>query len=121
MSPVPFSLVIVSYASRRVPLLLPSVSCHRGSDEHSVPAVNGLLNGPSPAAAERLPVTRGGLFVLASLVIESWARTFKEELPAKTEQLRGQFPFRLMPNRVCAPVILLHQMCKPLEGSGKMC
>lgn len=118
VSPVPFSLVIVSYASGRVPLLLPSVSCHRGSDEHSVPAVNG----PSSAAAERLPVTGGGgLFVLASLVIESWARTFKEELAAKTEQLREQFPFRLMPNRVCAPVILLHQMCKPLEGSEKMC
>lgn len=44
MSPVPFSLLIVSYASRRVPFLLPSVSCHRGSEEHGVPAVNGLLS-----------------------------------------------------------------------------
>lgn len=65
VSPVPFSLVIVLYASGRVPLLLPSVSCHRGSDEHSVPAVNG----PSAAAAERLPVTRlgGGVAVCFGL------------------------------------------------------
>lgn len=57
---------------------------------NSVPAVNGLLNGPSRRFSEGRE-----LFVLASLVIESWARTFKEELPAKTEQLREQFPIQV--------------------------
>lgn len=120
MSPVQFSLLIVSYASRRVPFLLPSVSCHRGSEEHSVPAVNGLLSGPSAAAAVRMSVT-WGLFVLASLDMNSWARRSKGELPAKVEQLRELVPFRLKPNRVFTPVILLHLMRKQLEASVKLC
>lgn len=122
MSPVPFSLLIVSYASRRVPFLLPSVSCQRGSEEHSVPAVNAPLSGSSAAAAATASISpTRGLFVLASLDMNSRARRGKGQLPAEAEQLREQIPLRLKPNRVCAPVVLLHLMCKQLQGSEELC
>lgn len=71
------------------------------SEECRVPEEDGLLSRLLPAAAPRLLI-HYRLFVLASVVMKSWARLRKEELLAKTERLHDPFPFALWPNRECA-------------------
>lgn len=97
------------------PILPPSVSCHMHRGECRVPEEDSLLSRLLPAATPRLLIDYR-LFVLASLVMKSWARLGKDKLLAKTERLHDPFPFALRPNRECSCVILHDLIFKHLEG-----
>lgn len=119
MLPVPCgigSIVIISYAEQLCPIF--TSICQLARVQLRLPCSRGRRSAELPVASSRSEALGDyGLFVLASLVMKSWAGLGKEELLAKTEHLHDPFPLTLRPNRVCSPVILLDLIFKHLEGS----
>lgn len=110
------SIVIISYAEQLCPIF--TSICQLSRVQLRLPCSHGRQSAELPVASSRCEALGDyGLFVLASLVMKSWAGLGKEELLAKTEHLHDPFPLTLRPNRVCSPVILLDLIFKHLEGS----